>query len=138
MKKTAKTWQKQLRLEETPDAELLALLEQARDDKPKGKSKKTSKYRFVKTSEAISQTFEKAVLQESLGALLSKARKETGLTMQAVGEKIGVSRGRIAQIESMPNLELQTLVRQADVLGYDVVVTLQPRSKKKAILQSNL
>ena len=69
-----------------------------------------------------------------LGELLSQARRKRGLTMQAVSKKSGVSRGRIAQIEGKANLELQTFVRQADVLGYDVVVTLQPREKGKEAL----
>jgi transcriptional regulator with XRE-family HTH domain len=58
--------------------------------------------------------------------------------MQAVGEKLGLSRGRVAQIEGKSNLEIQTLVRQADVLGYDVVVTLKPRNKRKTALNTHL
>lgn len=134
MKKTAKQWQKQLGLEQTPDPELLALLEASRDDAPKPKGKPSGKYRFKKATEPLDKTLAHAML----GELLSEARRERGLTMQAVSEKSGVSRGRIAQIEGKANLELQTFVRQAGVLGYDVVVTLQPRDKGKEALSALL
>jgi transcriptional regulator with XRE-family HTH domain len=73
-----------------------------------------------------------------LGERLAEARRERGLTMQAVNEKLGISRGHIAQIEGKANLELQTFVPQADVLGYDVLVTLQPRAKGKEALSALL
>jgi hypothetical protein len=130
----AKQWQKQLGLEEVPDAELLALLEASRDGAPKSKGKPSGKYRFKKATEPLDKTLTHAML----GELLSEVRRKCGLTMQAVSEKSGVSRGRIAPINSTANLELQTFVRQADVLGYDVVVTLQPRDKGKEALSALL
>jgi hypothetical protein len=134
MKKTAKQWQKQLGLEEAPDAELLALLEASRDDAPKPKGKPSGKYRFRKAPEPLDKTLAHAML----GELLYEARRKRGLTMQAVSEKSGVSRGRVAQIEGKANLELQTFVRQADVLGYDVIVTLKSRDKNKENLSAVL
>jgi DNA-directed RNA polymerase sigma subunit (sigma70/sigma32) len=135
-KKTAKEWQKQPNLEEEPDAELMELLEASRDDIPKRKvkGKPSGNYSFKSATEP----FEKTLANAMLGDLLSQARKEQGLTMQSVSEKSGVTRGRIAQIEGKANLELQTFVRQADVLGYDVVVTLQPRDKDKEALSALL
>lgn len=107
MKKTPKQWQKPLGLEEAPDAELLAKLEASRDNAPKPKGKPSSNYRFKKATEPLDKTLVHAML----GELLSQARRKRGLTMQAVSEKSGVSRGRIAQIEGTANLELQTLIR---------------------------
>jgi DNA-directed RNA polymerase sigma subunit (sigma70/sigma32) len=134
MKRIAKQWQKQLEMQQPPDAELLVLLEASRDDAPKPKGKPSGKYRFKKATEPLDKTLAHAML----GELLSEARRERGLTMQAVSEKSGVSRGRIAQIEGKANLELQTFVRQAGVLGYDVVVTLHPRDKGKEALSALL
>jgi DNA-directed RNA polymerase sigma subunit (sigma70/sigma32) len=136
MKKTAKEWQKQLNLEEEPDTKLLELLEAARDDIPKRKvkGKPSGTYSFKTATEP----FEKTLANAMLGDLLSRARKKRGLTMQAVSDKSSVTRGRIAQIENKANLELQTFVRQADVLGYDVVVTLKSRDRNKENLSAVL
>ena len=134
MKKTAKVWQKQLGLEQTPDTELLALLEASCDDAPKPKGKPLGNYHFKKATEPLDKTLAHALL----GEFLSEARRERGLTMQAVSEKLGISRGHIAQLERTANLELQTFVPRADVLGYDVIVTLQPRAKGKEALSALL
>jgi ribosome-binding protein aMBF1 (putative translation factor) len=108
-------------------------LESSRDDAPKPKGKSSGSYHFKKETEPLDKT-----LAAMLGELLSEARRERGLTMQAVSEKLGISRGRIAQLESTANLELQTFVPRADVLGYDVIVTLQPRAKGQEALSALL
>ncbi len=56
-----------------------------------------------------------------------------------MGQRLDVSRGRVAQLEKPEaNLEVATLVRAADALDYDVVVTLRPRGQKRASIVTEL
>jgi DNA-directed RNA polymerase specialized sigma subunit len=70
-----------------------------------------------------------AALERSVSDLLSRARLESSLTLAEVGERLGVSRARVSQLEHPDaNLELKTLMRLADALDYDVVLALKPRT----------
>lgn len=70
-----------------------------------------------------------AALERSVSDLLSRARRESSLTLAQVGERLGVSRARVSQLEHPDaNLELKTLMRFADALEYDVVLAFKPRT----------
>ena len=64
-------------------------------------------------------------------AKLKVARMREGLSLADVSRKAGIERGNISKLENnVENVELNTLVRLADALGYDIVIDL-----KKRILQ---
>ena len=64
-------------------------------------------------------------------AKLKVARLREGLSLGEIAEKSGIDRGNLSKLEnSVDNVELNTLARLADALGYDVVV--RPRQTKLA------
>jgi ribosome-binding protein aMBF1 (putative translation factor) len=67
---------------------------------------------------------DKALITQNVGQALEQARKDTALTMQALGERMGISRGRISHLEQSDNIELSTLVRAARAMGYRVELKL--------------
>jgi DNA-binding Xre family transcriptional regulator len=62
-------------------------------------------------------------------AKLKVARLREGLSLGEMAEKTGIDRGNLSKLENnVDNVELNTLARLADALGYDVVVDLKKRS----------
>jgi DNA-binding Xre family transcriptional regulator len=62
-------------------------------------------------------------------AKLKMARLREGLSLTDVSERTGIDRGNVSKLEqNADNVELNTLVRLADALGYDVVVDLRKRA----------
>ena len=63
-------------------------------------------------------------------AKLKLARLREGLSLGDFSERTGIERGNLSKLENnVENVELNTLVRLADALGYDVVVDLRKRSE---------
>jgi DNA-binding Xre family transcriptional regulator len=61
-------------------------------------------------------------------ARLKVARLREGLSLGEIAAKTGIDRGNLSRLEnSVENVELNTLARLADALGYDVVVDLRKR-----------
>ena len=71
--------------------------------------------------------------QATVGELLERARKEKEETQTSVGQKLGVTRGRMSQRENAKSLPLRDVVLQADALGYDVRLVLEPRDGGKSL-----
>ncbi len=60
---------------------------------------------------------------------LKLARLREGLSLGEIAEKAGIDRGNLSKLENnVDNVEIETLSRLADVLGYDVVLDLRKRS----------
>ncbi len=63
-------------------------------------------------------------------AKLKLARLREGLSLGEVSARTGIERGNLSRLENhVDNVELNTLVRLADALGYDVLVELKKRSE---------
>jgi DNA-binding Xre family transcriptional regulator len=61
-------------------------------------------------------------------AKLKLARLREGFSLGEIAEKSGIDRGNLSKLENnAENVELETLARLADALGYDVVVDLRKR-----------
>ena len=67
---------------------------------------------------------EDVVINGTTGELLARARG--GRTLASIGEKVGVTRARIQQLERSTNIEIATFVRVAKACGYEVSVHLRP------------
>ncbi len=67
---------------------------------------------------------EDVVINAMTGELLARARG--GRTLASIGEKVGVTRARIQQLERSTNIEIATFVRVAKACGYEVSVHLRP------------
>jgi DNA-binding XRE family transcriptional regulator len=87
------------------------------------------------TPEALLEHLDDALLQRSLAELLRSARTTADFSLADMAERLGVSRSRVHQLEQEgANLELQTLLRCASALGYDMRVVFVPREHDKPAL----
>lgn len=67
-------------------------------------------------------------------AKLKVARLREGLSLADVSARTGIDRGNVSKLEqSADNVELNTLVRLADALGYDVVVDIKKRVRPASV-----
>jgi DNA-binding XRE family transcriptional regulator len=73
---------------------------------------------------------EEAIVVKHVTEALEQARKEKNLTLEEVGQRIGVSRARIKQLETSENIEVSTLVRVASAMGYKVQIALTSEDEK--------
>lgn len=139
-KKTkAEKLQKALNLSELPDAGFIVKYERlSKLDNPKGviyrqKGKKPSGK--AENIRGFETRFQEALIADSVGGVLAKARTEQGLSLSQLAEKANLSRGRMAQLEQAENnLEIQTIVKQAQVLGYKVRLSLEPEDTKRTAI----
>jgi ribosome-binding protein aMBF1 (putative translation factor) len=68
------------------------------------------------------------LLLHSVGELLRLAREQKGMTLRDLAQKLEVKHPRIVQLEKAQTaIELQTLTRHADALGYDIRLEFIPR-----------
>ncbi len=60
---------------------------------------------------------------------LKLARLREGISLGEIADKAGIDRGNLSKLENnVDNVEINTLARLADVLGYDLVLDLRKRS----------
>lgn len=114
---------------ETP--ELKALLEQFSDAEietgvlTRGAVAADSERHTAKSLEVL---LGRAILERSLGRLMRSARANAGLSLADVAQRLGVTRSRVHQMEREgANLELHTVERYANALGYEVRVVFVTR-----------
>lgn len=90
---------------------------------------------FAEFQESLADAF----LQDSLSTLLQSARSAAHLSLADVAERLGASRSWIHQLErDGANLQIATLARLADALGYDVHVTFVARDEERPTLSAPL
>lgn len=66
-------------------------------------------------------------------AKLKVARLREGLSLADIAARTGIERGNLSRLEnSVENVEVNTLVKIADALGYDVVVDFKKRDSRLA------
>jgi len=91
------------------------------------------------TLERTRTVLEEAYIARSVSEMLSRARAQSDLSLQQAGDEMGVSRGRVFQLEQPDaNLELKTLVRYAHTLGYDLELHLEPKEPNKPRIVTRL
>ena len=78
----------------------------------------------VPTRSYTPDEIEDVAINGTTGELLARARG--GRTLASIGEKVGVTRARIQQLERSTNIEIATFVRVAKACGYEVSVHLRP------------
>jgi hypothetical protein len=125
MKKKSEV-QNDFRLAEPPDDELMALL----DELGEGEVVITGGGRVAGegySAAEIARELSDAIVADSVGEMLARARKESGQSLRHVGTAAGVSHGRVRELERSSNLEVATLTRMAEAMGYEVKIILEPR-----------
>jgi predicted XRE-type DNA-binding protein len=86
------------------------------------------------TGQDIEEAVEEMLFADSVGEALQAARQARKLTGSSLGERVGVGRARISQLEHKTHdYELSTLYRVLDALDYDLELKFVPRGKGKAI-----
>ena len=78
----------------------------------------------VPTESSTPDEIEEVIINGTTGDLLARARG--GRTLASIGEKVGVTRARIRQLERSTNIGVGTVVRVAQACGYEVSVHLRP------------
>jgi HTH-type transcriptional regulator / antitoxin HipB len=69
--------------------------------------------------------------EKQLGAILRRARKQTGLTQGTLGEQIHLRQGTVSRLEAgEPAVQLHTLMEALSALKLELVV--RPRSQGSA------
>lgn len=85
---------------------------------------------------SLGDDIERALIVATIGEALKTVRQQAGVSGAAAGEAIGVNRQRVSQLERLntTNVELATLVKYLHALGYDLSLTLKPRSGGREIV----
>ena len=79
-------------------------------------------------SDELERTVKAELLARSAGALLRQARETRGKSLSQLGTDLGISKGRVHQREqTSANLEMKTILEQAEALEYEVELVLKPK-----------
>lgn len=124
MPKSKAEIQRALGLSAPPDDAVLALLEELGEGEVVTGATPVAGPGY--SAEELLEELEEAVVADSVGELLWKAREETGRSLREAGEIVGVSHARVRELEHSSNMEVATLARVARALGYRVRIVLQP------------
>jgi ribosome-binding protein aMBF1 (putative translation factor) len=91
------------------------------------------------TPAQIEAAVNEMVLAKLVGDLLAEARKQSGMTMNEVAEKMSVTRGRVKGLEHPEaSLEVATVARMAGAMGYKLTLTLDPQTPDRHPLKVEL
>lgn len=65
----------------------------------------------------------KIAIAQQLSSLLKNLRKQSGLTQQGLGERLGISQRRVAAIEEKPeSVRFERILQILSELGADLVI----------------
>ena len=78
------------------------------------------------SADELAVQVEEALVAASAGDLIGRARAARGLSMRELAAQLGVSSARVSQVQHGSGVEVQTLVRYAQALGYELTLTLTP------------
>jgi DNA-binding phage protein len=125
MGKTKEEVQRAFGLAELPDDEFMSLVSQLGDGEVITGVKPVPGTGY--TARKLVDEFEDAILADTVGELIAKARKQTGRSLRDVGAAVGVSHGRVRELEQSSNVEVATLARIARAMGYGrMQIVLEP------------
>jgi predicted XRE-type DNA-binding protein len=93
---------------------------------------------YVEWDEELAQALElefAQVLTHTPGEAIKTAMKERGLTQSLLAERLGISQPRVGQLtQKGKDLNLQTLDKVADAMGFDLELRLVDRNSGKSIV----
>lgn len=127
--KTAQEWQTALDLDATPDAELLALLNDTAGMEAAPFTAEEALSAGLATEldpGSFEQEVENIYMAETVGAALSAVRGARRLAVREMARRLNVSGARIFKLEHGENAELATVARYATAAHYRVSLTLEP------------
>lgn len=133
---TRRQLQKDLELEIQPNNVLFRLAQ--RGDAP-AQAPRVMSNQVGFTPEEIRTQVETAVIEKNLQTALARAKANAKKSYRKIALETGVTASRVHEIERANlRLELQTLVRHANALGYDVSLLLSPSRGKGERIETKL
>lgn len=73
-----------------------------------------------------------------MGAKIRQLRKEQGLTLEQLAERVGVTRSFVSQVENdLSNPSIQTLRNVADALGVPLFALFQPEPDGRVVVRKD-
>lgn len=139
--KTAQEWQKDLGLEELPDAEMLALLNEAAgmETAPFTAHEAISAGLATELDTGkLEQQIEQLYTAETVGAALGAMRGASKLGVREMGRRLGVQGSAVTKLERGENAELATVARYAAAAGYRARLVLEPSESGGPIITTPL
>jgi ribosome-binding protein aMBF1 (putative translation factor) len=87
------------------------------------------------TMSHLEQAASEMIIVHTVGEMLAKARSETQLSTRQLAKKVTVSHPRVLAVEKTDTqIEVQTLVRYAQAMGYDVKLSFVPKGGGREIV----
>lgn len=139
--KTAQEWQQELGLEELPDMEMLALLNEAAgmDAAPFTADEAISQGLASEPDiDTLEQHIEQLYTAETVGAALGAMRGASKLGVREMGRRLGVQGSAVVRLERGENAELATVARYAAAAGYRARLVLEPEQGGGPVISTPL
>jgi ribosome-binding protein aMBF1 (putative translation factor) len=95
---------------------------------PDGPNREIPETGLEETIELVARGY----VQATIGELLEQARLTRKIGKRELARKMGMNHARVSQIEQATNLELKSVLETAQLLEYDVSISLVPREGGKA------
>lgn len=134
--KTAEQWKADLKLDELPGEELLALLNETAGQEAAAVPPEVSHAASL-VSELNVDTLEGEVealhTARTIGAALAAMRGARHLGVREMGRKLGTTGSAVTRLERGENAEIATVVRYAEAAGYRVRILLEPEDEGPTI-----
>jgi ribosome-binding protein aMBF1 (putative translation factor) len=96
---------------------------------PDGPNREIPETGLEETIELVARGY----VQATIGELLEQARLTRKIGKRELARKMGMNHARVSQIEQATNLELKSVLETAQLLEYDVSISLVPRDGGKAL-----
>lgn len=123
---SVKTTTGKLTLDGEP-SELLAKVLQGKPI-PKRLTKNLAKVQTIEMNpEQLINALAQEIQAETVGELLKQARQSQGVTLRELAKRMKVKHPTIVNFEKADSVELSTVARVAEALGYDVWLELAPK-----------
>lgn len=91
------------------------------------------------TAGNFEEAYTEALITRTIGEMFRTIRQAEGSSLSGAADRLGVSKGRVAQIEKADaNLRMTTLQQTAKSYGYKVQVTLVPEDDSKQPIMAEL
>jgi ribosome-binding protein aMBF1 (putative translation factor) len=123
---TVRTTTGSLTLDRQPSELLTRVLQEKSIPKRLRKGLRESQAVEMNPTELVS-TLEREVQAERVGELLKQARETQGVTLRELARRMKVKHPTIVNFEKASSVELSTVARVAEALGYDVWLELSPK-----------
>lgn len=139
--KTAAEWQADLNLEELPDAEMLALLNEVAgmEAAPFTAEEAVSQGLAVELdADALEGQIEQLHTAQTVGAALGAMRGAKQLGVREMGRRLGVQGSAVVKLERGENAELATVARYAAAAGYRARLVLEPEQGGGPVISTPL